>query len=652
MLYPENRTEKVVEFHTWRKDGLFMMVFPGMVALAIAGQVHPGENATEPGWTRVERVGPPTRYFPGVDRYRWAVPAMRNTAFYPVPQDPVSRAAYMRSIEASDPQGTAKNPKQGMYGPQAFMPVLAKYVDTGDRAWGEPVVAMLKAFHEAMEREVAERKWVEQFEFPAAYLPLYRKYLIEGGMMEEDAPWFRDLWLYYCRNLHVWGSEPTAWRGACHRSIPEAMSKGLATRWYPDIPEATDWSDYSRWVFEDFWSKKDVPQNDTGYMFTMLTPLICAGDQWTSDDRFYNDPGMHRIWERLLVEINPDGAINPYGPNGGWNSSSLKRLYMLERLAAKTGDGRYRFGAHKLFNYLCYQSQTTENGAHIVSPEYAALAWLFCDEGVTPVSPDPGSLWSERMEAIRVPHTDKAVTEKLLGHADPDPLKGHICCSYFLTGKMWPDKFIFRSGWDPGDFFALIELHPTSFPANPGGIMGLNRYGAPFTQIVTSKGSSVENRLLIEDVGGTASRRYHPDTMRIDENWRQGVMPDIRTEVILFEDTPEATYASLRVENVDALPVVYDREFIFVKNGFLATREIVTFEEAFHARVAPIWNTQNVGPQLGAHWANTFISAPVGDNGNRTMKTPPVDLLVWFSPREDCRLAVVDRFLADPRAID
>ena len=69
-----------------------------------------------------------------------------------------------------------------------------------------------------------------------------------------------------------------------------------------------------------------------------------------------------------------------------------------------------------------------------------------------------------------------------------------------MTGEEWPDKLILRSGWNPGDFFGLIELHPTSFPANRGGVMGLNRWGAPFTQIVTSKGASVENRLLIEDV--------------------------------------------------------------------------------------------------------------------------------------------------------
>ena len=42
------------------------------------------------------------------------------------------------------------------------------------------------------------------------------------------------------------------------------------------------------------------------------------------------------------------------------------------------------------------------------------------------------------------------------------------------------------------------------------------------------------------------------------------------------------------------------------------TREIVTFEESFPARVAPVWNTHNIGPQLGSHWANTVMHQPVG----------------------------------------
>jgi hypothetical protein len=236
-----------------------------------------------------------------------------------------------------------------------------------------------------------------------------------------------------------------------------------------------------------------------------------------------------------------------------------------------------------------------------------------------------------------------------MGNADPRENFGHICCSWLMTGQEWPDKLVLRSGWNPGDFFALVELHPTSFPANPGGIMGLNRWGAPFTQIVTSKGASVENRALIEDVGRAAKRRYHEDKLRIDEFWHSGTMPDIRSAVTYFKETPEATFVRVRVQNMDGLPVTYEREFIFAKNRFLAAREIVTFEESFEARVAPLWNTHNIGPQLGSHWANTFIHAPIDDNGNRSLKTPPADLLVWFAPRADCRLQIVDRLESDPR---
>ena len=593
-------------------------------------------------------------YMVDVERYRFDQPNISDFNFYPIPQESITREHYRQAIEALDPAAIAANPKRGMNGPRAFMPVLVRYVHTGEKQWGEACVAMLESFHEELLKQIDERKWFWQFEDPAALIPLYRKHLIAGGAMTPDATWFREMWLCYCRNLHVWDSEPIEWRGGCHRSMPEGLAKGLAAKWYPDIPEAAHWKHYSELVFRDFWRSKEVPQNDTGYMMGPLIILACGGDQWVNDDRIYTDPGMKRLWQRLLVEVTPDGAVNPYGPNGGWNSTADYRLAMLERLAAKTGDGRYAWVAKKLFQYLAYQEPSedaTLPKLHHGNAWLLSLAWLFADEGVEPVPPDSGSLWNERGEAIRVPHTDKALTEQLLGNADPRQNHGHLCCSWFLTEKVWPDKLVLRSGWNPGDFFGLVELHPTSFPANPGGIMGLNRWGAPFTQIVTSKGASAENRLFIEDRSGKARRRYHPDKKRIDEFWKKGTMPDIHSEVTYFKDTPEATYASVRVRNMDGLPVTYERAFVFVKNGFLVTRETVAFEESFPARVAPLWNTQNIGPQLGDHWANTFISAPVGDNGRKSCPTPPVDLLVWFAPRDDCQLQVIDRFAEDPRTV-
>ena len=610
------------------------------------------ESMTTEPWAEVERIGPPNQNYVDVERHRFGATDVNNQAFYPIPQERITRETYMRAIDASDPEALARSPQRGERGPASFVPVLAKYVQTGDRFWGEAIIAMLEDYHGSMRRIVADGKWLWDFEWPAGMIPLYRKHLTEGDLMRADAVWFREMWLYYCRNLHVWGSPETEWRGGCHRSMPEGLSRWLAAQWHPDIPEAARWREYGKLNFRDFWRHKEVAQNDTGYMMGPIFMLMCVGDIVLGDDRFYTDPGMKRLKERLLVEISPDGAINPYGPNGGWNSTADYRLFMLERLASKTGDGRYRYGAHKLMNYMNYQPIPPDDFKATMHASCVALAWLFADDSIEPVEPASGSLWNTRIEAGRFPHTDKELTKRLLGDADPDPLKGHICCSWVLTGQEWPDKLVLRSGWKPGDLFALVELHPTSFPANPGGIMGLTRFGAPFTQVASSKGASEENRLLIQDVDGTATRRHHPDHLRIDEYWHSGTMPDIRSEVTHFEDTPQATYACVRVENADGLPVVYERQFVFAKNRFLATRETVTFEDRFRARVAPLWNTQNTGPQIGAHWANTFMSAPIDGNGRFSMRTPPVDLLVWFAPQKDCRLQVVDLFMTDPRAAD
>ena len=67
---------------------------------------------------------------------RWI---LKILVFYPIPQDPVTRETYMKCIEAANPSELAKNHKRGLGGPQTFMPILAKYVQTGEKIWGDAV---------------------------------------------------------------------------------------------------------------------------------------------------------------------------------------------------------------------------------------------------------------------------------------------------------------------------------------------------------------------------------------------------------------------------------------------------------------------------------------------------------------------------------
>ena len=53
---------------------------------------------------------------------------------------------------------------------------------------------------------------------------------------------------------------------------------------------------------------------------------------------------------------------------------------------------------------------------------------------------------------------------------------------------------------------------------------------------------------------------------------------------------------------------------------------------------AKLWTTN-----WYTHWANTFMSAPVFNKGDSSMKTPPVYLLIWFAYSSDLQLRIVDR---------
>ena len=264
------------------------------------------ESTLEPAWKAAERVGPPSMYSPNVERYRFGSANVNNPDFYPIPQTPVTRDTYMAWLEESGMLDYIEQPERGQNGITQLLPALAKYVQTGEAKWGEACIAMLKDYHRASKEEVAQKGWTEQFAYEPAYIPLYRKYLIEGGLMTPDESWFREIWLYYARNLHVRGTEPIEWRGPCHRSMTEALTKGLAAKWYPDIPETAHWKHYSEQVFEDFWCVKDLLQNDTGYFQDSVRAYSFSSDQLLGDDRYLTDPGMQQKLRRTALSIHMD----------------------------------------------------------------------------------------------------------------------------------------------------------------------------------------------------------------------------------------------------------------------------------------------------------------------------------------------------------
>jgi len=615
-----------------------------LAAILLSGALQAAEMEQE-----VQRLGPPTYYMQDLsrlDRYQKQPPERYDS----IPQHPVNRQTYFQWLADAGAFVAIDNPeKHGPYGPRDHMPVLAKFVESGDRKYADACIRMLKAYHTWLKHEVEAKGWHNMYMDEPGYIGLYRRYLGEKGALDPNEPWFRELVLFMNRTVHVWGTKPTEWRGPMHRAQGEGVMKGLAARWYPDAAEAPAWQRYSDNVYQDWWRFRDFPTNDTGYMFGILLPLFLRAEL-VGDDSFFNDPKARVVWERLMLEVSPDGSVVPYGAHAGWNSMAAARLLMLEMLSAKTRDGRYRYVAHKLMNYLLYQqSRYREN--HLLAgrdgAEKLAVAYLLADDSVTPVKPDAGSTVLYRKETLRLADLrNKQAATRFLGsqaQLDSDPDRANICCGLLVSDKTVPSKLVLRSGWGPGDLFALVDLFPRHDPLNVPGILGITRWGAALTSTISSKGESDENRLVIRDLSGNAPRRSNHDRDLGDTYY-----PDVR--IRHFADTKKATFATVEVSNYMGLPVRCTREFAFLKNRFMVVRDVATFEEGFTAEVADVWNSQNIGPQIGKHWANTFMNSPMAYS--EALLNPPVDLLVYFVPQPGRRMQVVDRTATDPRSGD
>ena len=580
----------------------------------------------------VQVIGPPSRFMEDVTRYD--LPRADRAL---VPQVKVTRQSYLDFIPPDSPYGgeaICSNPDRGQYGVRHSFPALAQYAASGEKRYAEAIKKSLKFYEKAIREQVARDKWHSQYMHAPTLLCMYRRVFAEHGeWTDADEQWFKEFYVWLCRTVHVWGGPEHFWRGSMHRSTGEGIMKLLAVTMYPDIPEAAEWRRYAELQWNDWWAFRDNPINDINYFHGQIFPVV-LGAHLLGREEVFADPDMRKFWDRLIDMTTPDGAVVPFGPALGWNSHAGERMMALEAAATYTGDGRYRYAAHRILNYLLYQQDVlrpTNLGNHF-SQVGAAVAYFIADDDIAPVQPYPGSAVLYHKETLRV--NGKKGGARYLVDLDPDPLKANVDCALLCTDKVVPFKLCLRSGWNPGDMYMLVDLFPRHEPMNPTGVLGLVRYNSVLTCAIDSKGlTDWLNMFRVEDLSGTASvvTNQNPDT--VDAYYMDVTVPK-------FTDRPLATYAAVDVKDYNGYPMTLRREFFFVKNRFVLLRDTARFRESFLARVGPSWYTQNVGPQVGDHWANTYFMAPITEG--QKLHNPPMDLLVYHAPHGNRRLLIID----------
>jgi hypothetical protein len=614
--------------------GILVLAFSMIVLPALAGGFAVGAGgdgvAGVPAWVDEDP-----------EHYAQAARTPAEDPRHAVPQGPVTRDTYFDWCKRSGHlERDLVSRAHGQYGPRHALPSLAAYVATGDKRYGESVKLMLQDFHRWLKEFTAKTGMNFEYMFEPECIGIELRYLRKGGLITPaDEGWIKEMILLLNRTIHVWGTPETFWRGPMHRAQGEGVMKWLAAQWYPDAPEAPQWRAYAKLVWNDFWQYRDNPANDINYYSGILFPIMLGVElmdrtpSGQTPKEFYNDPGMKRVWERLMDTVSPDGAIIPFGPSAGWHSHPGQRIWMLEHIARYTGDGRYRFAAHRIMNFVLYQEKPFRSQHMMDGPyttESIALAGLFADDAVKPVQPDAGSKVLYHKETLRV--NGKQGAAAYLKTLDPALDKAHICCNLIVTDAEKPFKLVFRSGWNPGDLFMLVDLFPRHEPMNVTGILGLTRYGVPFTLSPVSKAlTDFQNMTCIEDLSGTAIPVTNTNPNTVDAYYQE-------VTVEPFTDTALATHAVVNVQNFAGFKMTHQREFFFIKNRFVVLRDLSNFADGFLARVGPTWRTQRVS-NAGENWANTFFDAPIGAENIR-LNALAYDLLVYHAPKAGARLLI------------
>ena len=548
-----------------------------------------------------------------------------------VPRSPVTRKDYVDFVRPQAAQFLS-GPDRGGYGPRHVLPALAVYALDGDPALGEGIKKTLRHYADWVSDSIRKEGGV--FSLEGSYLCAleFRELRKRSQMTPEDERWAKDLFLKLRQYQFAWRPNDGLWRGQQHRSQAQGVNHALAAALYPDEPDAPEWKAYADKVWGDWWNFRDIGCNDINYFFGILERVCCAAELLNRTEVFTDPQVQEFIWNRLLFEVTPDGAVPPYGAHLGYNSHAGNRILALELAAKYTKDGRYRWVAHRLFNYGHARGFSPgQQHARAISEESVALASVVCDDSVAPVEPEGGSHLLKRKETVRL--TDEQAKQMF-------PDAGGVDCNMYMSQEVMPAKLAFRSGWKPGDMFMLVECYPRHDPLNPTAILGFERYSSVFAMATYEKFVSRENAVRIEDLSGQA-------TYLGKKAWKGRKEPPtgwdgMQVTVPEFSDHRDATHAQVHVTRYMGFDAAQDREFLFVKNRFVLVRDDTVFDDTFRTRVGPVWNTQNIGPTSGQNWLNTWFTAH-WFQGCLLYTNPPWDLLVYHSPKPDRKLTVRNR---------
>ncbi len=342
------------------------------------------------------------------------------------------------------------------------------------------------------------------------------------------------------------------------------------------------------------------------------------------------NPGYLRAISRYRDLIAPSGAMPTYGSDSGWPSVGAS-ISLFEEMAALTGDGSFRWVAHRVAEYLYNHLEHDVTQYHLPADGMKSLflmAYFHADEDVAPVPPAASGANVVWRPATRPTTAEEQKAQPGLNTVVLD------------TTRLIPEKLVLGSGHNPRNPWAMVELlasagHGGALPGNLITLIG-NDSVLLAGQGYYEQTPQFQNIMWIEDLEGLAAA------------------PQLAaTTVPLLADDAAFSFARVETSTYQQMPLTYTRDLLFSKAGFVVVKDRVTFTASMKVRLGPAFQTRNVGPKCGPNWFNTYYEemylTGLGlGRGVQSFHNPPWDLLIYFVPREGRKHTVADTYDENP----
>lgn len=376
----------------------------------------------------------------------------------------------------------------------------------------------------------------------------------------------------------------------------------------PGVPEAAVWKPYVDEMWPYYLNIKDVDENTTGYGIGDPKEVLHFVRVMGYHDEYFADPEARYFHGRFARELSPFGDLPIYGDGAGYGAS-LRLIPQFEHMAGITRDGRYKWAAHRAFEYFRRFKLDEIDYVDAVNFLHDMLwALYFRDESVTEVAPEWGS---------------ELLTRKRYTRGD----WGRKFYWFMDENVSMPHKMVLRSGFGADDLFAMVECAPDGghAPAMPGALFYLARDRSLLLNANVYQNRRRQNVVYLSDREGLADR-----------------VPE-EVSVPYFSEHAHATAGVIEIDGYQELPVAKQRSLLFLKNRFVVVKDRLRFEAGGLYDVFCHWHTKDVGLDTGSHWANTCI--PAIENWAHIpaqYRTYDRDLLIWFTPQDRHRLEIAN----------